>query len=128
MRYRQTLTDETDERMMTSSGFDVLGQEITVDGALLSAKLGLTEEQLKHAMDRGQLTADLRKGIDEDAGRLQATFRYRGLRWVVIVEMDGQIAESVPPIWEIPLRQFDPRLRRRAGQDNEHREHSLRVR
>ena len=105
--------------MMMSSGFDVIGDEITVDGALLSAKLGLTEEQLKHAMDRKQLTAEVGKGVGEDAGRLQATFRYHGLRWVVVVEIDGQITESVPPLWEIPLRQFDPRLRRKAGQDNE---------
>ena len=114
--------------MMTSSGFDVVGEEITVDGALLSAKLGLTEKQLKAAMDRGQLMAEVGKGVDEDAGRLQATFRYRGLRWVVIVEMDGQITESVPPLREIPLRQFDPRLRRKAGQDNEDLKHLLRVR
>jgi hypothetical protein len=40
--------------MMTSRGFDVIGKDITVDGALLSAKLGLTEDQLKHAMDSGQ--------------------------------------------------------------------------
>ncbi len=104
---------------MTSSGFDVFGEEITVDGALLSAKLGLTEEQLKHAMDSGQVTAEVGKGVDEDAGRLQATFRYRGLRWVVVVEVDGNITESVAPAHEIPLRQFDPRLRRKAGQDNQ---------
>ena len=59
--------------MMTSSGFDVIGEEIMVDGALLSAKLGLTEKQLKHAMDCGQL----------------------------------------------PLRRFEPRLRWKAGPDNE---------
>ena len=104
---------------MTSSGFDVFGEEITVDGALLSAKLGLTEEQLKHAMDSGQVTAEVGKGVDEDAGRLQATFRYRGLRWVVVVEVDGNITESVAPVHEIPLRQFDPRLRRKAGQDDQ---------
>ena len=105
--------------MMRSSGFDVIGEEVTVDGALLSAKLGLTEEQLKHAMNRGQLTAELRKGVDDDAGRLQATFRYRGLRWVVIVEADGHITELVPPVREVPLRRFDPRLRRKAGQGDE---------
>ena len=104
---------------MTSSGFDVFGEEITVDGALLSAKLGLTEKQLKHAMDSGQVTAEVGKGVDEDAGRLQATFRYRELRWVVVVEVDGNIRESVAPVHEIPLRQFDPRLRRKAGQDNQ---------
>ena len=104
--------------MMTSSGFDVIGEEITVDGALLSAKLGLTEEQLKHAMDRGQLTAEVRKGVDDDVGRLQATFRYRGLRWVVIVEVDGHITESVPPVREVPLRRFEPRLRWKTGPDN----------
>ena len=104
--------------MMTSRGFDVIGEDVTVDGALLSAKLGLTEDQLKHAMDSGQLTAEVRKGVDEDAGRLQATFRYRGLRWAVIVEVDGHFTEPVPSVREIPLRQFDPRLRRKAGQDN----------
>ena len=103
---------------MTSRGFDVIGEDITVDGALLSAKLGLTEDQLKHAMDSGQLTAEVRKGVDEDAGRLQATFRYRRLHWVVIVEVDGHITESAPPVREIPLRQFDPRLRRKAGPDD----------
>ena len=105
--------------MMMSSGFDVIGDDITVDGALLSAKFGLTEEQLKHAMDREQLTAEAGKGIDEDAGRLQATFRYRGQRWVVIVEVDGHVTESVPPAHEIPLCQFDPRLRWNTEQDNE---------
>ena len=104
--------------MMTRRGFDLIGEDITVDGALLSAKLGLTEDQLKHAMNNGQLTAEVRKGVDEDAGRLQATFRYRGLRWAVIVEVDGRFTESVPPVREIPLRQFDPRLRRKAGQDD----------
>ncbi len=103
---------------MTSSGFDVIGEEITVDGPLLSAKLGLSEEQLKHAMDSGQLTAEVRKGVDEDGGRLQATFHYHGLRWVVIVEVDGHITESVAPVREIRLRQFDPRVRRKAGQDD----------
>jgi non-canonical (house-cleaning) NTP pyrophosphatase len=114
--------------MMTSSGFDVFGEEITVDGALLSAKLGLTEEQLKHAMDRGQVTAEVGKGVDEDAGRLQATFRYRGLRWVVVVEVDGNITESVSPVREVPLRRIDPRLRWKAREDDEDREHLLRVR
>jgi ribosomal protein S13 len=104
---------------MTSSGFEVIGEEILVDGELLSAKFGLTEEQLKHAMDRGQLTAEVRKGVDDDAGRLQATFRYRGLRWVVIVEVGGNITESVAPVREVPLRRFDPRLRPKAGQDRE---------
>lgn len=103
--------------MTTSSGFDVIGEEVMVDGAVLSAKFGLTEEQLKHAMDRGHLTAEVRKGVDEDAGLLQATFNYRGLRWVVIVEVDGQIMESVAPVREIPLRRIDPRLRRKAGKD-----------
>ena len=104
---------------MTSHGFDVIDEEITVDAALLSAKFELTEEQLRHAMDRRQLTAEVSKGVDEDAGRLQATFRYRGQRWVVIVEVDGHVTESVPPIHEIPLRQFDPRLRWKATKDNE---------
>ena len=104
---------------MTSNGFDVIGEEIMVDGALLSAKLGLTEKQLKHAMDHGQLTAEVSKGVDADAGRLQATFRYRGLRWVVIMEADGNITESVPPVREVPLRWFEPRLRRKAELDNE---------
>ena len=104
---------------MTSRGFNIIGEEITVDGAMLSAKFGLTEEQLKRAMDSGELTAEVRKGVDEDAGRLQAHFRYRGMLWAVIVEMDGQITESVSPLREIPLRQFDPRLRPKAGQDNE---------
>ena len=104
---------------MTSRGFDVIGEDITVDGAVLSAKFGLTEEQLKHAMDSGQLTAEVRKGVDEDVGRLQATFNYRALRWVVIVEADGNIMESVAPVREIPLRWIDRRLRRRVGQDKE---------
>lgn len=103
---------------MVSSGIDVIGEEITVDGALLSVKLRLTEEQLKDAMERGQLTAEVRKGIDEDAGRLQATFRYRDLRWVVIVEVDGQITEAFPPVREVPLRKFNLRLRQKAGKDN----------
>ncbi len=105
--------------MMTSSGFDIIGEEITVDGALLSAKLGLTEGQLKHAMDRGQVTAEVGKGVDKDAGRLQATFRYRGLRWVVIVEVDGKITELVQAVREVPLRRFEPHLRWKAEQDNE---------
>ena len=70
-------------------------------------------------MNRGQLTAELRKGVDDDAGRLQATFRYRGLRWVVIVEADGDITELVPPGREGPLSRCDPRLRRKAGQGDE---------
>jgi len=119
MPTRKSHSFEMDALMTTSSGFNVVGEEITVDGALLSAKLGLTEKQLKHAMDVGKLTAEVGKGIAADAGRLQATFRYRGLRWVVIVETDGQVTESVPPLNEIPLRQFDLRLRRKVGQDNE---------
>ncbi len=103
---------------MTSSGFDVIGEDITVDGALLSAKLGLTEKQLRRAMDRGQLTAEVGKGVDEDAGRLQAIFRYRGLRWVVIVEVDGNITELVQPVREVPLRRFEPRLCWKAEQGN----------
>ena len=103
---------------MTSGGFDVIGEEIIVDGALLSAKLGLSEKELKYAMDRGQLTAEVGKGVDEDAGRLQATFHYRGLRWVVIVEVDGHITESVPPVREVPLRRFVPRLCWKTGPDN----------
>ncbi len=104
---------------MTSSGFDVIGEDITVDGALLSAKLGLTEKQLRRAMDREQLTAEVGKGVGEDAGRLQATFRYRGLRWVIVVEEDGHITELVQPVREVPLRRFEPRLRRKARHDNE---------
>ena len=95
------------------------GEEITVDGALLSAKLGMNEKQLRHAMDCGQLTAEAGKGVDEDAGRLQATFRYCGLRWVVIVEVDGNITESVQPVREIPIRQFEPRLRRKVEEGDE---------
>lgn len=103
---------------MMIGGIDIVGEELTIDGALLSAKLNLTEKQLKDAMHRGQLTAEVKKGIDKDAGRWQATFKYRDLRWVVIVEVGGYLTEAVPPVREIPLRQFHIRLRQNAEQDN----------
>ena len=104
--------------VISAQSFSVSGDDISVDAELLAGKLGLTEKRLKLAMRRGHVTAEVQKGVDEDAGRMCVSFSYRRLRWVVMIEVDGQIIESVVPARDVPVRLLDPRLISVAGWRN----------
>ena len=72
----------------------IIGDEITIDAALLAPKLGLSTEELKAEMRKGLVYGVAATGIDEDQGRMRLTFRYRARSWTVIVEPGGPLIEN----------------------------------
>ena len=70
---------------------------ITIDAELVASKLGLSAESLKAEMRKGIVYSVTERGIDEDVGRTRLTFRYRSREWIVVVDPDGNLIESVAP-------------------------------
>ncbi len=73
--------------------------EITVDAELLAPKLGLSTSALKSEMRKGSIDSVAEAGIEEDAGRTRLTFRYRTRAWTAVIEPDGTVVETIPPMW-----------------------------
>jgi len=82
-----------------TAAITIVDGEITVDAELLAPKLGLSAAALKAEMRKGGIDSVAETGIDEDAGRTRVTFRYRTRAWTAVVEPDGSVVESVPPMW-----------------------------
>ncbi len=73
-----------------------IGDEITIDAALLAPELGLSTEVLKAEMGKGLVYCVAEKGTEEDLGRMRLTFRYRARSWTVIVEPGGVLMKAQP--------------------------------
>jgi len=63
--------------------------DITIDAALVAARLGLSPAHLMAEMQRGLVYQLTEKGEGEDAGRYRLTFRYRAREAVITVDRDG---------------------------------------
>jgi len=79
------------------SAISIADGEITIDAALVASKLGLSADALKVEMRKGIVYSVTERGIDEDVGRTRLTFRYRSREWIVVVDPDGNLIESVAP-------------------------------
>jgi hypothetical protein len=71
--------------------------EITIDAEILASKLGLSAALLKAEMHKGIVSSVAETGINEDVGRTRLTFRYRSRAWIVVVDPDGNLVESIAP-------------------------------
>jgi len=67
------------------------GDAFVVDASLLGGAFGLTVEQVRAAMARGEITCHCEAGIDVDAGRWRLTFRRGALAFRMIVTGEGRI-------------------------------------
>jgi hypothetical protein len=82
--------------------FTAAGQDFEIDAALVAPQLGLSVEQFWQELRRGIVYGAVERGIDEDAGRVRLTFRYRARSWSVTLD-EAQAASSpntraaVPP-------------------------------
>ena len=56
---------------------------------------GLSAEALKAEMRKGNVSSVAETGIDEDAGRMRFTFRYRTRAWTVVVDPDGTLRDRL---------------------------------
>ena len=79
------------------SAISIADGEITIDAALVASKLGLSADSLKVEMRKGIVYSVTERGINEDVGRTRLTFRYRSREWIVVVDPDGNLIESVAP-------------------------------
>jgi hypothetical protein len=73
---------------------EVHGDDATVEAAYLAARRGLPLDRLRTEMRRGIIYSVVERGMDEDAGRLRLTFRYRTRAWTVVVQRDGTLSEE----------------------------------
>ncbi len=80
-----------------ASAISIADGEITIDAELLAFKLGLPAASLKAEMRKGIVSSVAETGINEDAGRTRLTFRYRTRVWIVVVDPDGNLVESIAP-------------------------------
>ncbi len=80
-----------------ASAIAIADGEITIDAGLLASKLGLSAASLKTEMRKGMVSSLAEAGSNEDAGRTRLTFRYRTRVWIVVVESDGNLVESIAP-------------------------------
>ena len=79
------------------SAISIADGEITIDAGLLASKLGLSAALLKAEMRKGIVSSVAETGINEDVGRARLTFRYRSRAWIVVVDPDGSLVESIAP-------------------------------
>jgi hypothetical protein len=68
---------------------EIHGDDVTVDAGYLAVRLGLSVARLRAEMRRGIIYSVVERGMDEDAGRLRLTFRYRARAWTMVVQRDG---------------------------------------
>ncbi|MEC5325560.1 DUF6522 family protein [Aurantimonas sp. A3-2-R12] len=85
----------------------IVDGDVTIDAEALAPKLGLSAEALKDKMAKGLVTSVAETGLDEDAGRMRLTFRYRARVWRVVVEADETLVEDPVPAGK-PARAKDP--------------------
>jgi hypothetical protein len=67
---------------------------ITVQAELIATGLGLSIDALLRNLRAGVIFQTMERGIDEDAGRLRITFRYRNRRFQVVTDGSGQTVHS----------------------------------
>jgi hypothetical protein len=79
---------------LPSSTVKIVDGEITIDAEVVAPKLGLSPPSLKDEMRKGLVYSVAEAGVDEDAGRIRLTFRYRARVWRVVVEPDGTLVEA----------------------------------
>jgi hypothetical protein len=60
-----------------ASAIVIVDDGIIIDAEVLAPKLGLSAEALKGEMRKGIVYSVAETGVDEDAGRIRLTFRYR---------------------------------------------------
>jgi len=58
-------------------------------------------------MRKGIVYKRRRDSVDEDAGRIRLTFRYRTRAWTVVVEPDGTLVESAASAAKAPPAHTD---------------------
>ena len=80
--------------LVPASAIVIVDDGIIIDAEVLAAKLGLSAEALKGEMRKGIVYSVAETGVDEDAGRIRLTFRYRTRAWTVVVEPDGTLVET----------------------------------
>jgi hypothetical protein len=73
---------------------EIHGDDITVEASYLAARFDLSVDRLREEMRRGIIYSVVERGMDEDAGRLRLTFRYRARALTVVVERDGSRSEE----------------------------------
>ncbi len=64
---------------------------ITVQAEPVAAGLGLSIEAFLGNLRAGVVFQAMERGIDEDAGRLRITFRYRNRQFQVVTDGGGRI-------------------------------------
>ena len=75
------------------SGVTRVGEEFSVDAAILADALGLDVARVLPAMRERRITSLCERGIDEDAGRTRLTFCYARRRLFLLVDDDGNILD-----------------------------------
>jgi predicted ArsR family transcriptional regulator len=85
---------------MSSRLVIIRGDEVTIDADYLAEKLGLSTNRLRAEMRRGIVYGLVERGVDNDAGRLRLTFRYRAHSWTVVVQPEGTLDEVAAPACE----------------------------
>jgi predicted ArsR family transcriptional regulator len=75
---------------------EIQGGEVTVEASYLAARLGLSVNGLREEMRRRLVYSVVERGMDEDAGRLRLTFRYRARTSTVVIQRDGTLLSEEP--------------------------------
>ena len=96
------MTDAAPEAlgMELAMGWDAPFATIESDGATtvqaepMAAGLGLSVDAFLRNLRAGVIFQAMERGIDEDAGRLRITFRYRNRQYQVVTDGSGQIVHS----------------------------------
>jgi hypothetical protein len=68
----------------------------TVSAALLAARFGLAEAELRAEMRAGRIASLVERGEGADAGRVRLSFRRGAEVFAVVVEPDGRVQETAP--------------------------------
>jgi hypothetical protein len=67
---------------------------ITVQAEPIAAGLGLSIDTFLRNLRAGVIFQAMERGINEDAGHLRITFRYRNRQFQVVTDGSGQIVRS----------------------------------
>lgn len=71
--------------------------DVFVDAEILAAALGLSPAALMAELQAGLVYQVAERGMDEDAGRMRLTFRYRQREVRMIVDRAGYILDGIRP-------------------------------